>query len=329
VLDLTFDLAKNIVDDALHAAIRIDTDKIPAELLRAYTQIETDARARLNPTGYATKAQREEAREAARVRAEAEASDGRFRRLKHFPVLWDGQTNVLYAGTTSEAVLERLRTLFSQTFDRILEPITAGRLACAQAEARGQVQLVQDSHPAGFLGDTVGPASVVWSEDPSAPDHWGNEFLVWLWHALQVDGDSLILPDGSTATIMMTKTLTLDCPLGLTGRDNLMDEGPTRLPEAFRALQAGKLPRKAGLVIERQGAQYELTLQAETLAVTSACLPKAEGASGREASIARIDSLRHLAQTLDLLYDAFGQCRTSPEWVGELGRIRQWLRKAA
>ena len=122
VLDLTFDLAKNVVNDALHLAIRIDTDKIPGSLLRAYTQIETEALARQNPSGHATKAQRQEAKEAARLRAEAEAADGRFRRLNHYPVLWDGQTGILYAGTTSTTVLERLQILFRETFDRSSSP---------------------------------------------------------------------------------------------------------------------------------------------------------------------------------------------------------------
>src|SRR3954447_24011341 len=130
LLDLTFDLAKNIINDALHLSIRIDTDKIPGSLLRAYTRIETDARAQLNPSGLPTKAQRQEAKEAAKIRAEAEAADGRFRRMAHYPVLWDGQSNILYAGTASLSVLDRLQTLFRETFDRILEPISAGSLAC-------------------------------------------------------------------------------------------------------------------------------------------------------------------------------------------------------
>jgi hypothetical protein len=329
VLDLTFDLAKNVINDALHLAVRVDTDKIPAELLRAYTKIETDARARLNPSGFPTKGQREEAKEAARIRAEAEATDGRFRRLKHYPILWDGQANVLYAGTTSPLVLERLLTLFRETFDRTLEPITAGRLASTQALARGLSAVVEESAPVGFVGDQAEAPTVAWA-DASAPgpDFWGNEFLIWLWHTLQADGDTLPLPDGSNATVMLAKTLTLDCPRGQTGRDNLTDDGPTRMPEAFRALQAGKLPRRAGLAVVRHGAEYALTLQAETFAVSGAALPKAEGASGREASVARIDSLRHLVETLDLLYDAYGQCRTGPEWLGELGRIRRWLQAA-
>jgi recombination associated protein RdgC len=128
--------------------------------------------------------------------------------------------------------------------------------------------------------------------------------------------------------VMLAKTLTLDCPRGETGRDQLTTEGPTRLPEAFRAIQAGKLPRKAGLILVRHGSQYELTLQAETLAVSGAALPKIEGASGHDLQVARIDALRHLVETLDLLYDAYGRCRTGPGWNGELGRIRRWLQAA-
>ena len=44
--------------------------------------------------------------------------------------------------------------------------------------------------------------------------------------------------------------------------------------------------------------------------------------------MARIDSLRHLVETLDLLYDAYGRQRTGPEWSTELGRIRRWLSAA-
>lgn len=329
VLDMTFDYGKNFINDALHLAMRVDTDKIPGSLLKAYTKIETDARAQLNPSGFPTKAQRQEAKEAAKIRAEAEAADGRFRRLAHFPVLWDGQTNVLYAGMTSLSAIERLRGLFRETFDRTLEPITAGSLAYSQAEVHGQERSVEDFGPVGFVGEGGAYSTVAWADsDASSRDFWGNEFLIWLWHTLQTDGDTIALPDGSEATVMMAKTLLLDCPLGETGRDQLTNEGPTKLPEAFRAIQAGKLPRKAGLILVRHGFQYELTLQAETLAVSGASLPKPEGVSRDEAKPARIDGLRHLAESLDLLYDAYGRCRTGPDWNGELGRIRRWLQAA-
>ncbi len=331
VLDVNFDLAKNVLGDALHLAWRIDTDKVPSDLLKAYTRIEVDARAQLNPSGKPTKAQREEAKEAAEARAQAEAADGRYRRMKHFPLLWDGAAGILYAGTTSPSALDRLHCLFKETFDRTLEPLTAGRLAEDQAAARGE-SIAEASEAADtlslFNGDD-GLQAVAWSNpDGAHRDFWGNEFLIWLWHTLLMDGDTIPLADGSEATVMMAKTLTLDCPRGETGRDSLTNEGPTKMPEAFRALQAGKLPRKAGLVIVRHGQQYELTLQAETMSVSGAALPKAEEVSGHEAYLARIDGLRHLVETLDLIYEAFGRRRNGHDWAGEVGRIRDWLSAA-
>ncbi len=333
VLDLTFDLAKNVVNDALHLAIRIDTDKIPGSLLKAYTQIETEARARLNPSGRATKAQRQEAKEAARLRAEAEAADGRFRRLNHYPVLWDGLTGVLYAGTTSTTVLERLGTLFRETFERTLEPITAGSLATSLAgpDAERDQERLAEGTLSLFGGDQSELSTVTWAENaPNMLDHLGNEFMVWLWHALQNDSDTVQLADGSEVAVMLAKTLTLDCPRGENGRDSLTDDSPTRLPEAFRALQSGKLPRKAGLILVRHGAQYELTLQAETLAVSGASIPKPEDGKldANEVRIARIDSLRHLTETLDLLFDAYRRLRAGSGWSREVSRIRRWLTAA-
>lgn len=334
VLDLTIDLAKNVVNDALHFAVRIDTDKIPGSLLKAYTQIETEARAKLNPSGHPTKAQRQEAKEAARLRAEAEADDGRFRRLNHYPVLWDGQSGVLYAGTTSTTVLERLGTLFRETFDRNLEPITAGSLATSlagpDADDRNQEKLAEGIL-SFFGGEQSGLSTVTWAENaPNMLDHLGNEFMVWLWHALLNDSDTVQLADGSEVAVMLTKTLTLDCPRGETGRDSLTDEAPTRLPEAFRALQSGKLPRKAGLILVRHGVQYELTLQAETLAVSGALIPKPEDEklAASEVRVARIDSLRHLTETLDLLFDAYRRRRAGSGWSQEVSRIRRWLTAA-
>src|SRR5262245_15928104 len=70
VLDMTFGLEKNVLEDALHLGIRVDTEKVPSQLLQAYTRIELDARSAENPSGRPTKAQREEAKEAARIRAE-------------------------------------------------------------------------------------------------------------------------------------------------------------------------------------------------------------------------------------------------------------------
>ncbi|WP_337176873.1 hypothetical protein [Paludisphaera sp.] len=332
VLDVTFDYAKNFINDALHAAIRIDVDKVPGSLLRAYTQIEIDARAALNPSGTATRAQKQEAKEAAKARAEAEAADGRFRRRNHYPILWDAREEVLYVGSNSSTVVERATALFRETFDRPLEPITAGSLAVGEHESIAESDRVVAKLGEGSLnlygGDSGDQLSTVaWAEKaPNMLDHLGNEFLVWLWHQLQNESDTIPLADGSDVAVMVAKTLTLDCPRGETGRDSLTDDSPTRLPEAFRALQSGKLPRKAGLILVRHGAQYEMTIQAESLAVSGAQLPKPEERlEPYEAKCARVDGLRHFAQTLDLLFDAYRSRKTSQNWAEEVGRIKKWI----
>src|SRR5206468_4274259 len=100
-----FDLAKNVVNDTLHFALRIDAQKVPADLLRAYAQVELEALAAANPSGRPSARQKREAREAARARLETEAADGRYLRRKAYPVLWDAQSNELLVSSTAANVL--------------------------------------------------------------------------------------------------------------------------------------------------------------------------------------------------------------------------------
>src|SRR5438045_7164494 len=73
ILDTRFDLAKNIVNDTLQFALRVDAQKIPGDLLRAYTQVELEGLAAANPSGIASARQRREARANAKERLEQEA----------------------------------------------------------------------------------------------------------------------------------------------------------------------------------------------------------------------------------------------------------------
>src|SRR5690606_10271215 len=111
---------------------------------------------------------------------------------------------------------------------------TAGVLAASVAAEMGRDDALSDSGPLALFGEGDAPlySSITWAEaDPTCRDYWGNEFLLWLWHTLQNEGDVLTLPDGSECSVMISKTLQLDCPRGETGRDSLSNEGPTRLPE--------------------------------------------------------------------------------------------------
>src|SRR5262249_54823343 len=126
LLDASFDLCKNVVEDTLHFGLRIDAVKLPGDLMRAYAAIELAALASKNPRALPSNRQRGGAGEAARQRIEEEAKDGRFLKRKVVPVLWDAQSNELLVGTSSPTVFDRLLVLFEHTFGVGFEPLTAG-----------------------------------------------------------------------------------------------------------------------------------------------------------------------------------------------------------
>lgn len=324
ILDTTFELEKNIVNDTLQFGLRIDTTKLPADLLRAYTAIELQALASKNPSGRPSLRQKREAREAARYRIEEEAKDGRYLRRKAYPVLWDAQSNELLFGATSVTALDRLLTLFEHTFGQRFEFLTAGVLAHQLAEAHRLTRGIDDALVSPFVPH-ASTGEAVWVLDETSRDFLGNEFLLWLWHYLENEDDTIRLSDGSEATLMLTSTLTLECPRGQTGKESITHEGPTRLPEARRAIQSGKLPRKAGLTMVRHDTQYDLTLGAEFLAVSGARMPAPESAEERARLEERVTQLRHLIETFDLVYEAFVTRRASDQWAKELTRLQKWL----
>ena len=62
ILDVGFDLAKNIVGDTLHFSLRIDSQKLPADLLRSHPCSELLLLAADNPSGRPSGKQKKEAR---------------------------------------------------------------------------------------------------------------------------------------------------------------------------------------------------------------------------------------------------------------------------
>jgi hypothetical protein len=324
ILDTEFDLAKNVINDQLFFCLRTDTVKLPSDLLRAYYSIDLAALSKHNPSGHPSARQKREAKESARDRLENEAKDGRYTKRKTVEVVWDLKSNELLFGTTSVAQIDRLLVLFKQTFGHGFEAVTAGRRAYALAELHHRTRNVDDASPSPFVPG-VSPTDVVWIPDEASRDFVGNEFLLWLWYQCDDDSATFKLLDGSEATVFIARTLTLECPRGMTGHETITYEGPTRLPEAMRAIQGGKLPRKCGLTVVRHDVQYEFTLHAESLATGATKIPPPEEEDDRAWLEARAQQIRDLIETLDLLFDAFGQVRFSADWPKQLAKMQRWL----
>lgn len=325
VLDTRFELEKNIVNESLHFSLRVDTSKIPSDLIHAYYRIELEGRAPSKSGKKPNAFQKKEAKAAALDRLNKEAADGRFIRRKQIPVMWDAKSNELLLGSTSASVIDQLYSLFELSFGMGFEALTAGRQAYRLAEGRKQVRSVEDAGPAPFVPG-VTPSDVAWVPDEDSRDFLGNEFLLWLWYHLENEADSVKVQGGSEVTLMLNRTLTLECPRGQTGHETISSDGPTRLPESRRAIQTGKLPRKVGVTLVQHNQQYDFTIHAETLAVSSCKMPAPSEEQDRPRLEERVDQIRSLVEALDLVYDAFGRLRHGSEWPKELAKIQKWLK---
>lgn len=329
ILDTDFTLEKNVVNDALCFDMCIRTDAIPADMLRAYYSVEVKALSKNNPSGFPSAKQKREAREIARERLEEEAKDGRFIKRKMIPMMWDRPSNTVLFGATSVSQIDRMCALFSSTFDCDLEIMTSGVIASSIASEIDASRQLEDASPSLIIKGYSTP-DVAWIADDTNRDFLGNEFLLWLWYTTAVETDTIDLADMSSATLMMSKTLTLDCPRGMSGHETFSHEGPTRLPEAFRAIQSGKLPRKAGVTLVRHDQQYELTLGAELFSIGSCKLPTSEESETARAKMEfRIEAIRELNGGLYMLYREFLDVRLSEDqWLATLERIQDWLKKS-
>jgi hypothetical protein len=329
VLDTQFSFEHNVFADAISFAMRVDTNKVPTELKKAWQIMEEEAVATQNPSGFISKNQKREVRESIRRKLDDELRSGRFRRSKLVPVLWDLPDQTIYS-PASAANFEKLSELFERTFGLELAPISAGTLTLRRLEAVGRRRDYEDARPTRFVhgptGESEYPEYPWVAKGPEPKDFLGNEFFLWLWHEADHRGGTIQAGDSEPITVYIDRALDVDCAYGQTGRDFLSGDGPSRMPEARDALRSGKLPRKAGLVIDAFGQQYSLTLNAETLAMTGVKLPEVEKAeSARVLFEERVALLRDLGKAIDALFDTFLKTRASSAWEGYVGGIRKWI----
>jgi hypothetical protein len=328
ILDTHFKLDKNVINDMLFCTMRIDTEKLPSDLLKAYYAVDLEALSANNPSGKPSARQKREAKESARDRLEHEAKDGRYKKRKTIEIVWDLKANEIYFGTTSVTQVERLLVLFRNTFGMNFDSVTAGKLAFSLSEIHQQTRGVDDANASPFVPG-LSPKEYAWVLDEASRDFLGNEFLLWLWFLCDTDRETVKLSDDSEAVLMLARTLTLECPRGQTGHETISSEGPSRLPEARKAIQSGKMPRAAGITCVRHDVQYEFKWIAETLAISGLKLPSTEEDDERAQLDARADQIRSAIETCDLLYEKFIQVRSSSDWSKELKSMQRWLANEA
>jgi hypothetical protein len=360
LLDTQFTYEKNAFGDPpgsmLLFALRIDTCKVPSEVKHAQRRIQELAAAAQNPSGFATKAQKREARELADRQLAEDLAQGKYRKSKSVALLWDLSTHTLYCSAAGNKVVEQLGMKMRAAFEVNLEPLTSGACASRWMQAKGQSRSADDLRPTAFTSapsetpeqarhDNDSHASephvsekntqvppVPWAAASTEPrDFLGNEMLLWLWWQCETAEGVINTIDPATQrkselSVLLDRTLEMECAWGVSGKQSLRGSGPTRMREAGQALLAGKWPRKAGMILAEGEAQFDLSLQADKLVVGSSTVPEvADAESPRQLLEARLLLVRRLAGMIDGLYDAFLSQRISPSWPAKRTAMRRWL----
>jgi hypothetical protein len=332
ILDGDFSFENNVFADALLFALRIDTNKVPGELKKAYQIIEEEAVAKTNPSGFISKSQKKDVKETIRAKVDDELRSGRYRRSKLIPILWDLPSGTLYCNASATSA-EKLMEIFERTFRLDLQPISAGSLALRILQPKARRRDYEDLRPTRFVRGPEGEGQAPeypWVAKGAEPkDFVGNEFVAWLWHEADERSGSVITDEGEV-TIFFDRALDLDCAYGQTGRDTFRGDGVTRMPEALDALRSGKVPRKAGLLMDANNLQYSLNLHAESFSFGALKLPEVEDAENpRVLFEERIALLRDFCKTFDALFEVFLKTRASSSWEGQSGAMRKWIQHSS
>lgn len=338
VFDNTFDVENILFGSTLVFGMRMDTNRVPAELRKAYKLMAEQAQRAVSATGLINRAERQVAREEAEERCRRELSEGRFRTSRLIPIAWDLQRRLVLAPAFADAAVTAMCDLFTSTTNGQLEPRTAGAIALEWLGARGRVRDYEDAVPTPYTEPPPGAEEdgatplVPWSHaGPEPKDFLGNEFLLWLWWMIDTDGGEFDV-DGRRVAVVIDRVLDTACAWDVTGTQALRADGPSRLAEAGRAIASGKWPRRAGLVVATDDAQWTLILQGDRFQVSGAKLPKPEelaSAPPREQVEFRMASILDLEEVMVGLYEGFLDVRFGSKWSGTRSAIQRWIHRAA
>jgi hypothetical protein len=319
VKDADFRFGKNALEGMIMMQMIVSINRIPAELKKQFYETDLAALSKNNPSGHPSAMNKREAKQSAENRIQELAKDGRWLRRAAVDVAWDTQTNEAYLCSASRSVATGLRILFKATFGCDLIPIDINH----RLRARWSEEQLADLKPSRFV--RLSGDDVAWCLSHADCSYIGNEMLMWLWYQCEDESATINLLDQSEVTVFMSKRLMLDCPLGRSGSETINHEGPTRLPEALRAIQSGKLPRRAGITMVHCDQHFEMVIDPEELVITSAKLPPCDDKENKNAD--RIGQVRGLRNLVDLLIDTFLDLRMGEDWPDQRQRITRWLER--
>jgi len=339
ILDKSFEFNTMCFDGWVHAAMRLDVVRVPPEVKRAYVAVAEAARTNaleVGQPGWLGRSARKEARDEAKEQWEREVSEGRYRSSKLVPILWNPARRILLSPATTDSVAAPLRELFTATFGGRLEQRSAGSFAVDLLATRGLLTAFEDARPDN-LGQQPpsggsGIPEVPWASGGSEPkDFLGNSFLMWLWWRGDVNEGLFDLADGTNISVALDRSFESECGWGVTGRQSLSGDVPSRWAEASVATLAGKLPRRVGLVVSDGVQEWNCSLQGDRFVVSGLRIPRPDepAETPQEAALERIGSISAFDSAITQLYSVFLDERFSSRWSAARSSIAEWISQRA
>ena len=345
ILDGDFTHGNCVFGTTLHAAMRMDSVRVPTEVKTAYLAQESTALQKAAVDGGGDAARplgrtgRREGKENAERRWLEEVADGRYRSCSLVPVIWDLPNQRVLAPAGPDRTWMALRDLMQASVGVRLQPMGSGALALDCLAARGMSDAFDDARPDALVSPPIprvpsedGPVGerpgVPWAEaGPEPRDFLGNLFLLWLWWQAECKEGMIDLGQGQEVALVVDRSIDMECAWGVTGKQSLRGDAPGRTPEAAKALQAGKWPRKLGLILSDHDREWSLDLQGDLFRVSGLKLPKPEELPGseREAIEERLESTLRLDDLLLSMFDVFLRERFSGTWATRRDELKAWI----
>ncbi|RJQ68952.1 MAG: hypothetical protein C4519_22330 [Desulfobacteraceae bacterium] len=160
----------------------------------------------------------------------------------------------------------------------------------------------------------------------------GNEFLTWLWFALENDMDSIRQCDAEMVDLFVGNRMVLENRLA-NGKENITIKGDAAgLEEAMLALRKGALITDLHLVYKSGTVQWRFAIKGEGLSFSGLKLPETGPIETREDMegiiLEKIFLYEKPFEFVDKLYQVFIKIRLSDAWNHRiLPALKKWLQR--
>src|SRR5690606_31259586 len=161
-------------ESSLLVGVRIDVNRVPTEVRRAYRALAESERAAGTETGFLSRGEKRLAREEADRRCGEELAAGLHRRSRLLPVMWNVESGRLLAPASGDRVVTALRELIEHSYGLRLQARSAGSLAWDLLADRGLANDLDDAMPSPFTAAPVsrGAARASHEGDEQRGDRW-------------------------------------------------------------------------------------------------------------------------------------------------------------